>query len=256
MDTQTFSVGFGLPSAESSTDELWIEQEDISKTDGYLSRSAMYLAIWALLENGEPKAATCITDVSIDLYVYRTNLSMAYGFYSSYGVLSAKTPQIDYSFTESIKFQMTDEEGLRLPNFGIIAYRWIADAVWDAEGSPTSAPAVTFTSRKAKTSGKVYGTLQVTYKVNRDKYTLDLPKREDTEENKYSSVAYATHKGGPTWKILTVPTNAENEDAMCKGGLGGSTTISPPDDDIPVAPNIDAETIIDYCTNEVTSETP
>jgi hypothetical protein len=253
MPNQSLTVGFSNPSGAAY--ELVIEQGEPNVYDGYLSRSALYLAIWAFLDNNTPQEPQCTTDFTVDLFVYRNNLNLQYTLFSTYGVLGPPINQSDYSFTEKVKFQMKDKATLKYPNFGILGTKWVGGKVWDENGLPTTEPTITVNNKDITFDKKVYGTLLVTYKLNRDKYVLDITPRTDATQNAYSAVAYATHLGGPTWKELDIPADVEEQRKQCLGGYG-KTSILSVDPKIPKAPNVDAKTVKDYCTQETLSESP
>ena len=233
---------------------LFIEQEPYGPSDGYLSRAGMYLVLFNILEDEEQEEPDCTDDCTTIVYVYRYDLTLNYKLYVSRGVIGVKTVQ-ETIYIQKVKVSMQEEVALDYPNFGETSARWLGDKVWGRDGREITPPGYTASIDKVVFDQPVYGTLLLSYKINRDCYSVRLTKRAEAEENKYSSVAYAIYKGGPTWKILEPPPGAEDTEHQCTGGGGGLDIPDPdPDEYPPYAPNVDAEKVIDYCTGEVESD--
>lgn len=243
-------------SGRSLADGLIIEQEGYGATDGWLSRAGMYRGILALLNGEEIPEPECTPNCGTRLFVYRYDLGLAYQLHVSHGRLGERRVEDHYYYTEKLKVSMSREVQLRYPCLGMIEHRWVGNKVWDGDGSETTAPQVTTSIDRAYLSKICYGTLLLTYRIHRHSYTLALPKREDTEENKYACVAYALHRTGPTWIEVQPPPGAEEMEQQCSGGGGGLDIPDKPEPDRepPYAPNVDAEIKIDYCSQEVISD--
>jgi len=250
----TLSLNLSRP-ASSGRDALIIEQEKPGQADGYLSRAGMYLSLLALINGEMPEEPECVNECSTTLYVYRFDLALSYQLRVSHGSLGPLERQDDLYYTEKIKVSMDDEVRLKYPCWGVVESRWIGDQVWDQDGGAIASPSFAAEVERLRFAAPVYGTLAVTYKINRDKYSLALPKRETAIENKYSSVAFAVYQGGLEYLLVDPPVGMEESDRSCIGG-GGSTSITGPEDDptIPHAPNVDATIEINYCTQEITSD--
>lgn len=233
---------------------LFIEQENYGRYDGFLSLAGMYNLLFNLLDGELPDDPECYPDCGTNVYVYRYDLTLNYKLYVSYGSLGQKIQEETF-YIEKVRVSMESEVGLKYPCFGEITSRWLGDKVWDKNGREIATPSYTVEIDKVVFDEPVYGTLLLAYKINRDAYALALPKREGADQNKYTSVAYAIYSGGPTWLELEPPPGAEETDQQCKGGGGGGTVNPPePEDSPPYAPNVDAKKVIDYCTQEVTSD--
>lgn len=209
-----------------------------------------------LLEGVETEDPDCTYSCGTTVYVYRYDLTLNYKLYASHGTLGDKITQGDLTYTEKVKVSMQDEVSLKYPNFGVVDTTWLGGKAWDRTGRETTAPGYTADSSKVIFDQPVYGTLLLTYRINRDKYSLSLPKRVDAEENKFSSVAYAIYKGGPTWEEIETPPGSDDTDQQCTGGGGGGLEVDPPDpkEYPPYASNVDAKRVVDYCTQEVISD--
>lgn len=251
---QTLSLNLSLPSSV-ARDTLIIEQEKPGQADGYLSRAGMYLSILALINGEMPEDPECVNECTTTIYVYRYDLALAYRLAVSHGSLGSMEREDDLYYTEKIKVSMEDEIKFKYPCFGVVESRWIGGLVWDQDGSSIAAPGFVADVDKLRFAAPVYGTLAVTYKISRDKYSLALPKRETAIENKYSSVAFAVYPGGGKWEMIDPPPGAEATDQQCTGG-GGGTTITPGagGSSIPVSAHADRTITVDYCSQTITSD--
>lgn len=237
-------------------DLLVIEQEGYGATDGYLSRAGLYLGLLALLDGEQPAEPVCVDDCRTALYVYRRDLLLNYRLAVSHGKLGAPVREDDIYFTERLKFVMSDTMPFRYPCRDVVESRWLGDVVYDQDGGEVDPPGQTPSVDAMTLTQPVYGTLAVTYRIDRDRYDLELPAREAAIENRYSSVAYAVYTGGLQWLAVQPPPGAEESGQQCSGGWGASLSVIPPDDPgLPTAPNADAEIVIDYCSQEVISDT-
>jgi len=243
--------------ASSSLAKLIIKQKEYDAVDGILSRAGLHTALFALLNEEEVPDQICTSDCGTTLYVYRYDPSLPYALYVSHGALSERVVEEVY-VPLKLAFRMEQEKSLALPCFGIGDYRWLGDKAWNADASLIAPPSISSTINSVSAGQPVYGTLAVAIKVVRDRYSLRLPQRVEAEENKFSSVAYAIHKGGPTWEHIKPPPGAEDTGQQCSGGGGSGPDIEPPDDPYkpPTAPHRDGRQVTDYCTQEVTSVSP
>jgi len=232
---------------------LFIEQGEPDPGDGYLSRAGMFRALLALADNEPPEEdVQCTDDIGTMLYVYRYDLTQQYTLKITRGNLGSRTTADDETFTQKIQFNMDDSASLKYPNFGVLDKTWLGKRVWDIDGGVTSAPTTTTTIDEVKLSKKIYGTLLLTYKINRDAYGCRLIPRDEAEENKYSSVAYADCDDGVKWLELKAPEGVEETGLLCKGGYGNLKVVPPPGDKPPPsAPHKNARKVYDYCTGEV-----
>lgn len=250
----TLSATLSRPAA-ADRKPLIIEQEGYGPADGYLSRAGMYRGLLALLSGTQPDAPVCVDECATAFYVYRRDLALEYRLQVSHGDLGLRVRQDDLFYTQKISFVMESEADLAYPCWGVVESRWLGDVVYDRDGGITTPPVLTTSSNLLTLSKQVYGTLAITYRINRDRYDLELPRRAAAIENSYSSVAYATWTGGIEWLPVQPPPGAEESGQQCFGGGGGSLTIVPDDEPgLPVADNADAEIVIDYCTQEVISD--
>lgn len=254
MVTATLAISLSRP-APSRLNQLFIEQGDPEPGEGYLSRAGMFLALLDLVENQDPAERTnCLSGGrGTTLYVYRYDLSLPYTLHVTHGELGDRRVEDDLVFTEKIRVNMQGEVNLKYPNFGVVDTAWLGGKVWDKDGMEISPPAPTTTSSSVIFPDRLYGTLLISYKIKRDAYFLPLVARPEAEENKYSSVAYAVHRGGVDWMEIRIPEQLEKTGKVCYGGggtLGGHEGPEDPDGP-PSAPHADAEIGIDYCSQEV-----
>ncbi len=253
----SLSLNLTRPAAGTAS-KLIIEQEKYGPTDGYLSRAGMHLLLWALLQDEQPEQPECSHTCATWINVYRYDLGLQYQLHASHGQLGERIVEDELIFTEKIKFSMEQEKPLKYPCFGLVAVNWLGDRAWNHEAQQIAPPPLTATATAVRHApGKLYGTAAVSYRIHRDRYGLALPLREEAKENKFSSVVYAVHKGGPTWEIIEPPPGAEETGQQCVGGGGGVPEFPPSDDDDqpPTAPHRDAKQVKDYCTQEVISDT-
>ncbi len=242
--------------AGGSAPGLIIEQEKYGRTDGYLSRAGMHRILWALLRDEQPEEPDCFLGGKTFINVYRYDLALQYQLFASRGELGERIVQDDL-FTEKIKFAFEQEKPLQYPCFGLVAVEFFGDRAWDHTAQQIAPPDLTASATAVRAAGKIYGTAAVSYRIHRDRYSLALSERVEAQENKYSSVVYAIHKGGPTWERITAPPGLEETGQQCFGGGGGQLNPVPPEDEKPppTAPHRDARVVRDYCSQEITLDT-
>ena len=248
------SLSLNLSNPASSRATLWIEQEQPSQADGYLSRAGMYRSIQALINGEMPGEPDCVNECTVTLYVYRFDLGLAYLFAASHGSLGARMSEDDLYYTEKLQVSMDDEVRLKYPCFGVVESRWLGGVVYDQDGVVTVAPSFVTDGERIRFGAPVYGTFAVTYRIHRDKYILSLPRREAAIENNYSSVAFAAFSGGVEWLEVEMPVGMEETDLQCTGGSGNTSFGLPADGGkVPVSVHADQHSKYDYCTQEFIS---
>ncbi|MCA1807444.1 MAG: hypothetical protein LC687_06330 [Actinobacteria bacterium] len=255
------SLSYSNRSAGAATKEmLMIRQADIE--EGYMTSGGAHRFLWSLLEGGEQSTSSDSTyDCSegwddVWIYVYRYDPNLQYVLRLSHGVLYGKTPDEDNTYTQKIKFSSSKEQRLMFPTYGEVDYTWLGNKVYDMNGNPIAPPKITEKDGTVFSDQQVFGTLLYTYSVPRDKYHARIYLREDAGVGAFDSVAYALHKGGPTWAELQAPASLKE---YCGGGGGGRTTIDEEEeeeDGPPHADHVDSAKKIDYCTGEVIYDYP
>ncbi len=242
--------------------KLIIKQKEHDQIDGILSRAGLHNMLLSLLNEEEVDEPVCTYNCGAVVYVYRYDLSLPYTLFASHGGLGSCVRETVY-VPVKLDFKMEDEKSLSLPCFGVGAHRWLGDRAWNKDGSRISPPGFTTTIDSLKTDQLVYGTLAVGLRVIRDRYNLALPLRlradgSESEQNKFTSVVFAVHQGGPTWGHIDPPPGAEETNQQCTWGKGGGGEINPPEhpDQPPYASPRDGKEEKDYCTQEVISVSP
>lgn len=247
---------------------LMIRQADIE--EGYMTSGGAHRFLWSLLEGGgQPSSGSpyvCREGYNnIWIYVYRYDPTLQYSLHLSHGSVSGKMIEGDNKYTQRIKFSSSREQRLMFPNYGTFEYGWLDNKVYDMDGNPIAPPHITVDGDVVSVDRKVFGTLLYTYKVPRDRYRASIPFREDAGESAFDSVAYALHKGGPTWAEIQAPDSLKEycDDGGDGFGWGDGTVIdgdddasSSDDDGIPSADGMNSEKKIDYCSGEVIYDKP
>ncbi len=190
------------------------------------------------------------------VHVYPEKPGRDYQAHLSWGTLGERIID-EHTMQESIDFSGARSYTLKYPARRIVSMRWLGE-VFDHNLDPIPPPALSASGdlREVKSSITAYGTVKVVYDTIRHNYTVRIGKRENAEENKYSSVFYAVHDGGVDHLVLSEPPAADELEGDCASGGGGSVSIIGPEPGEPnyPEPGADRETVYDYCTGELISD--
>lgn len=273
---------------------LKITQEPWENDTGVMTKANLYTFLETLLNYEtltNPVDCGIEADGCIYCYIYVDPFpaSLEYQLYTSFGELAEKEVE-EFEKTEVVTFRLQNSLtlGSTPKSAGVdtfyLSQEWVGD-IYNEEGEVVDPPDVIITSDgKVSITRRVYASLRVKYTAVRHKYTLKVPKREDTDVDVFGAVVYGiwknpvqettrkisdgdttikkveTDTGGITWTELSPPPNAdENAKAETTCGWYSNDSLIDEEDeereeDIPEAPMVDKETIIDYCTQEITSE--
>jgi hypothetical protein len=179
------------------------------------------------------------------LNVYPRTKTLPYNLGVSHGVVGVGVVE-EFEHTENIVFNLTATASLTYFAQEVVAIEWITSS-YDSLGSVIKTPVVEIAGNTVTLSEVAYCTLTVTYSVYRLVHTVTVPERENAEENKYTSVAYAHYDGGVVWEELEQPANAD-----IVGNCGYDQDAFADCD--PAATIADKYTVYNYCSNEVLSD--
>lgn len=257
------SITLQIPSS-SARAALILEQKGDAPLTGTVSAANMVRFLGRMLygsdtENDWQETADCGmdgTNMVSGVYAYPSPAELAYQIETTHGTLSERVIE-EVEHTEVIALSMDDEAQTKYPVLEIVSVEAQGD-LFDGYGGIIPLPAITWTGDRIRLSRPVYGSIRVVYRMLRHAYDLTVPRRDPmtTTENFYSSVVYAWWKGDGTWLEIEPPPGAE-EFAADEGCGWGSGSINDPEEDPPTRPQAagaDRSIVIDYCTNEVISD--
>jgi hypothetical protein len=263
MTTTSLTLTYGLASTETQPlDLLKLEQEEWSVYTGSVTKQEMVRWIAAALTGDEYQSQIdcgMAGDALVcTLYAYPRVAGLNYRLLTSWGTLSGRAVEM-LELSELVQFRLTTSESTRYPVRRILAVDW-ADECYGPGGEVVSAPELIADSEAVTCAEPVYGTAQVKYLCERHTVILNAPRREAARDNNYSAVVVGVYEGGLAHLVVEMPPSVEvfeaDPDAVC--GLNWTTqgTITSPDEEVPVQPSTASrETVIDYCTQKVISDT-
>ena len=257
--TLTYS---GQRSEREPLDLLLIEQQEWKPYTGVVTKGSMIKYLSALLysESYEEQLDCGMSggNVVCSVYVYPRVLGLAYQFHASHGTLSTRL-QETVEITEACNFSLESAVAPKYPPLSIASATW-ADEVYDIVGNSITPPALTIASGEITTALAVYGAVDITYTTERHTYILTAPRRDEAVDNFYSAVVYGVYAGGLNFLEIEMPPGIEafeaDPGAICGGG-GVDGSITDPDEDNPPPPPRpkDRKTVVDYCSQQVASDT-
>lgn len=258
------TVTISNASSVTPLDLITIEQEEWSPYTGYLTKANMVKIVASYLY-GTDFGATIdcgIADGQLVtlIYAYPKIADLDYTMRCSRGTLSERLVEF-VEETEVVNFELEDIASLSHPARELISYDWYDEfKVYDKTGKEIAYPVVTIIDNEVSLSQKVYGSVEVTYQVERHTYGITVEQREESIENFYSSVVFATYEKGIKYLELTQPPNSdelnENLDASCTGGykINGSFSSEDDDDTSSMSRNADRKIVVAYCEQEVLTD--
>ncbi len=241
-----------------SRQRLIIEQEKWAAYTGALTRysAAAFISNLAYGTDLSVNVNCGFVDgaVATLVHVYPLDLGRDYRAHLSWGTLGEHVVE-EYIMQESINFAGARQAPLKYPARKVISLRWQGQ-VFDQHLDPIPPPSLRTSGGGIQSAEEAYGTVLVSYETVRHNYTVRIGRRENAEENKYSSVFYAVHDGGVDHLVLSEPPAADDLEGDCASGGGGSVSIEGPDPGSPnyPEPGGDRETVYDYCTGKLISD--
>lgn len=258
---QTHRINLSTPALDDS-DYVIIEQEDWAKDVGRTSEAQGVTAIGSMIFGGAMPLPNCggLGGFDVPVYVYPSRPGLVFKFKVSHGQARAgiaATPIRE----EVIQCSLNDTAQADYPVVGMTSMRWIGEC-YDENGNVTSRPVVTRTGRTLFFSKKVYGSIRIQYIVRRLTFNVRIEAREGSIENNFECVAYARWTGGVSYREITAPSGYDDTQGNCGNGLYGGG-VSTPDECLPTgdqgnypkAIKADRETIVQYCSQIVSSDT-
>jgi len=247
-------AAYSRPQAEAG---VFIEQTDYAPYTGQVTRYAMAVLLDNLLFDKDKELPTDCGIVggafmTVVLF-YPSPAELPFTAHVSRGDLGPGQVE-NSSRSEIINFRLDQTASLRYPAQEITGVEWLTDT-FDAKLQPAPRPSLSLSGQSSvMASAKIYGAARITYTVRVQIHSLVIAGREESIENKYSSVAYAVYSGGVDWLELSAPPGAEDYDGDCKHGGGQVTPDDDPDDPEPDADGADRTIKIDYCSREIISD--
>lgn len=239
---------------------IMLDQDGYLPCTGEVTKAAMVRFLADLIyQSGESAGVQCGMDgdvaaLLVSAYLFDPGLN--YRLLATYGLLS-EGARHEREITETLQFKLTDEVSVKYPVAAISSVNWLSPFVRDKdfnklEPKPDLAPGDEL--KTIKSSVACYGSAKVVYTTVVDSYILNIPPREDVEENKYSSVVYAVYSGRPVWLVTDPPPGAEEMEGDCAGQDTGHLGRPPKwPSDLPKA-YANRAIRINYCTTEKLSD--
>lgn len=264
---QTLNLSLATTAADNS-DYVLIEQEPWPKDVGRTSAAQGLMAIGAMAFGGTLPLPNCggLNGFSAPVYVYPSRPDLNFIFAVSHGEIqpgSAATMIRE----EIIQCSLLDNIETQYPVTHMMSMQWLGNC-FDENGSVIARPDVVQIGRVLSFSKKVYGSLRVRYSVFRKTFNVRIEAREDSIENNFECVAFARWNGGLEYKEIEAPSGYEATTGNCGNGLypngdgtfGGSTGTGDAcqptgkQGSYPKAVRADRKTEIEYCSQEVQSD--
>lgn len=262
MATSTLTLAYAGQSGNGALDLLAIEQEPWSVYTGSITKGEMIRWLAAVV-TGEDYQSRIDCGMAGDqlvctLYAYPAVPGLNYRMFASWGALSDRMVEM-LELEELIQFRLTTEERTDHPVRSLLSVVW-EDECYGPAGEIVSPPALTFSGNAVSCGQAVYGTARVRYSCERHTYVLNAPRREMAIEDHFSAVVAGVYDGGLAVLVVEPPPGIEafesDPEARCGSGFTGHGSVTWPDDDDPVeASPSNRETVVDYCTQKVISDT-
>lgn len=240
------SASYRLPE---SRELIKLEQAEWNPAIGQLTAGTVVRHLSALLYGTRSAGVDCgVTDSGMPTAVnaYPAYEHLAYTLKLSYGELGERIVK-DKEIQEEALVSPDKEIEVEYPIKEILMVSW-QGKTYNKKLQVVSPPELIISDDKKSVSCSepVYGRLRFKYTTVCHTYTVSVPKRDDSIENKYTSVAYAIYDGKPVWLVLKPPAGSDQTEGDCAGG----TSITPPDDDPLPKPYGNVKIVWDYCARE------
>ncbi len=249
----TFTFSYENADSTCGFQHLKIEQEDLGVT-GKVTRHhianlfmRIFFDVSELLPDCGYEEEEGVTVYNTDVYIYSYDETIPFTFGISHGRHTEVVIE-EYMHTEVIEVDIDNVLGTEYPVYNLVSAEWVGNT-FDVYGTIINPPSLIITGTSLTALYKVYGAIRVVYLTKRYKFTVTVPERVDSLENKYQSVAFCRSICGVEYIELEKP-NLSAEDCYSSGG--GGVTIDPDDDsdDPLVDPGKDKKKKYDYCTHE------
>lgn len=260
MNPHSLAIQFSTESSIDSRNLLKLKQEEWDRYVGVVTKSQFVKFLRNLLYgDGSSPDIDCGLSSGNNLvciiYAYPYYEDLVYNIRTSYGTLSEGVRE-DLEYEETISVSLSTSVSTDHFVHEIYSFEWVGN-VYDSSGNVITPPDITHDSKEITLSKKVYGTLKIKYRAVRDIYVLTIEPREDSEQDLFGAVVFATYLNGLSFLEITQPPNLDelaSGEYSC-GWKGGISTEYPEDD--PTRPeyhNAHKKTVKDYCSDEVISE--
>jgi len=263
MTTSVQSITYNVSEDSDQISLLRIEQEAWPNTTGIITKQEMIRMVSSSLigSDYEPSIDCGVADGKLvcTVYAYPLVAGLIYQLYASWGDLEGPTVDM-FETAELVQFRLTDEETPEYPPRKILSVSW-ADECCGPDGEFVPPPELTIDGESILSSATVYGTAVVRYLCERHTYALTAPRRETSFSDNFGSVLVGAYQGGLVRLNINMPPGIEafnaDADATCGASWGGSASLSNDDDnqDIPTASPASRTTVINYCAQQVESDT-
>lgn len=184
------------------------------------------------------------------IYAYPVPWNLRYRLHVTHGSVSSRVERVQ-EFRELIQVRLQDPGTAIRPDYPVrqlIDYEWFGD-VYNSEGDVINGPNIEVIENELFLDGRVYGTIDVTYSVERHFYTVEIqPDYSRPEGDEYKSVAYAPFEGGVEWEEID-PAPSVNFDASSCGFI---TRVIFADDELPTVDGNDRIDTYNYCSGILT----
>lgn len=253
----------GIPYSADSSDgleKLLIEPDEFSEFTGRVNKSILMDFLNYLInpdENEPVNVIDCGTDgdgnMLTAVHVYPFDPLLVYTAYLSWGEYTGMIIN-EKEMVEYINFSGTTKEKLKYPVKKIIEMKWIGKS-YDTKNAEIAPPDVSVSDLTLTIQIPLKGNLRVKYRTERHTYSVSIPSREltpslNSEQNRFSSIAYAVYEGGVRWCELNLPYDGSYS---VKKGCGSRTTISPTPNGPTSVEEVSREDTLDYCSGVVTT---
>lgn len=243
---------------------LLLEQEPWSVYTGRVTKQELVRWLAAVL-SGEEYQARIDCGMAGDalvclIYAYPLVQDLNYRLMTSWGTLSDRSVEL-IEATESISFRLSTHERTKYPIRELRSVAW-KDQCYGPSGEIVHPPELTSDGEGVVCAAPVYGTATVRYIYERHAYILNAPRREGALGNHYTAVITGIYDGGLEVLVVEMPPGVEafeaDPNAICGlggGGTYGGTAEWPEEDDVIQPQTASRETVIDYCTQKIHSDT-
>ena len=183
-----------------------------------------------------PTQVECSLDgdgcMTATIFAYPIPWDLNYTLRATHGRVSSRREYVQ-EFRELVQVRLQDPGIPISPDYPIKSlrdYEWFGN-VYNNLGDVVPSPNITVRDTEIYIDARVYGTIDVTYTVEKHIYTIEVtPDFDRPVADQYKSVAYAPYDGGVEWEEID-PAPSTNLDFSSCGGWINVTVDS--DDDLP-----------------------